>query len=61
MDQGKYQASHASEELLPAEWVILVLFPRAGEHLTCIRTDMLKYHICSRKSLARWVGDIGRV
>lgn len=37
-----------------------VLLPRAGEHLARIRTDILKYHICSRKSLARWVGGIGR-
>lgn len=37
-----------------------MLLPRAGEHLARIRTDMLKYHIWSRKSLARWVGGIGR-
>jgi len=40
--------------------VIPVLLPAAGEHLASIRTDIFKYYICSRKSLARWVGGIGR-
>jgi hypothetical protein len=38
----------------------MVPFPAAREHLARTRTDMLKYHICSRKSLARWMGGIGR-
>jgi hypothetical protein len=37
-----------------------VLLPAAGEHLASIRTDIFKYHICSRKSLTRWVGGIRR-
>jgi hypothetical protein len=48
------------EELLPAGWVISVLLPGAGEHLARIRTNIFKYHVCSRKSLARWMGGIGR-
>lgn len=37
-----------------------MLLLRAREHLTCIRTNILKYYICSRKSLAHWVGGIRR-
>jgi hypothetical protein len=45
---------------LAAEWVIPVLPPGAGEHLARIRTHVFKYHVCSRKSLASWMGGIGR-
>lgn len=27
--------------------------------MASIRTDIFKYHICSRKSLAGWMGGIG--
>jgi hypothetical protein len=37
-----------------------VHLPGAREHLAHIRTNILKYHICSRKLLARWVGNVGR-
>ena len=42
------------------DWVILVLLPGVGEHLTRIKTNVFKYHLCSRKSLGRWMCGMGR-
>ncbi len=58
--QGKHQASHTSKEVLPADWIIPVLLPGVREHLTRIKTNVFKYHVCSRKSLSRWMCGIGR-
>jgi len=30
------------------------------EHLACIKNNIFKYYICSRKSLGRWIYGIGR-
>jgi hypothetical protein len=64
-EAGGYWPRRASSEPClergsAAERVIPVLFSGAKEHLPRIRTNIFKYHVCSRELLVRWIGGIGR-